>query len=362
MGSIFFTGFPGFLGAELLPRILARSPEHRAVCLVQAKFATLAHRRAEEIENAHPDLKGRIDILEGDITQPGIGLGNANGLRNSVVEIYHLAAIYDLSVRREIGMRVNVEGTRHMLEFAAECPALQRFQYVSTCYVSGTHAGVFSEEDLDKGQRFNNFYEETKFLAEVEVQKCMREGLPATIYRPAIVVGDSSTGTTQKYDGPYYIIRFLLRQPKIAILPTVGDPRKAEVNVVPRDFVMDAIVFLSGRPESKNRVYHLADPNPLRVDRMIREMGRATRRRIIRIPLPLGVAKFSLSHVPGVQWLMGIPPDALDYFVLPTRYATAQSQAALQAGGIRCPGFPEYADRLVEFVIAHPEISSAAMA
>jgi len=120
-------------------------------------------------------------------------------------------------------MKVNVEGTRHMLDFADGCSSLRRFQYVSTCYVSGRYAGIFRETDLSKGQTFNNFYEETKYLAEVEVQEQMRQGLPATIYRPAIVVGDSRTGDTQKYDGPYFAIRWLLRQPGIAIMPVVGD-------------------------------------------------------------------------------------------------------------------------------------------
>jgi thioester reductase-like protein len=221
---------------------------------------------------------------------------------------------------------------------------------------------VFSEEDLECGQSFHNFYEETKFLAEVEVRKRMLAGLPVTIYRPAIVVGDSTSGMTQKYDGPYSIIRLLLRQPRVAILPTVGDLTKTEVNVIPRDFVVDAITFLSGCPESKNQVYHLADPNPLTADQMMRELARVIGRNIIRVPVPLWAARLLLTHVPGMQYLIGIPAATLDYFVHPGRYATARTEAALKAGGIRCPRFPEYAGRLVDFVIAHPEISSAAMA
>src|SRR6185295_13240080 len=106
---------------------------------------------------------------------------------------------------REVGMRVNVDGTRHVLDFAAAQPSLERLHYVSTCYVSGRYQGVFAESDLEKGQTFNNYYEETKYLAEVEVQRRMREGLPATIYRPSVVVGDSTSGATQKYDGPYFV-------------------------------------------------------------------------------------------------------------------------------------------------------------
>jgi thioester reductase-like protein len=362
MKTLFVTGFPGFLGSELVPRIIRRAPEAKAICLVQSKFSELARQRAREIIAADPSLAGRIDIIEGDITRPGLGLPADGPLRESVAEIYHLAAVYDLSVGRDLAMRVNVEGTRHMLEFAAECSALRRFQYVSTCYVSGTHAGAFSEDDLDRGQRFHNFYEETKFLAEVEVQNRMRAGLPATIYRPAIVVGDSRTGTTQKYDGPYSIIRLLLRQPRLAIMPVVGDPNKAEVNLVPRDFVIDAIVYLSGREESIGRVFQLADPNPLTVAGLLAELARVTGRSMVRIPCPLAIAKASVAHVPGMRQLIGVPPEALDYFVHPARYSTRQTQAALSGSGIRCPRFQEYAERLVGFVVAHPEIGSAAMA
>ena len=76
----------------------------------------------------------------------------------------------------------------------------------------------------------------------------MRAGMPATIYRPSIVVGDSRTGETQKYDGPYFAMQWLLRQKRVAIMPVVGSPSDTEFNVVPRDFVIDAITWLSGAP------------------------------------------------------------------------------------------------------------------
>jgi thioester reductase-like protein len=360
--TLFVTGFPGFLGSELLPRLLERAPDARAACLVQGKFADLARRRAAEIMAANPALAKRIDILEGDIAQPALGFPGGSELHKSVFEIYHLAAVYDLGVGRELAMRVNVEGTRRVLDFAGECPSLRRFHYVSTCYVSGRHAGDFTEDDLDRGQAFHNFYEETKFLAEVEVQNRMRAGLPATTYRPSIVVGDSRTGSTQKYDGPYSVIRLLLRQPRLALMPIIGDPRKVEVNLVPRDFVLDALTYLSGRDDSRCRVFHLADPHPLTVAELVAELARATRRSAIRVPLPLGLAKMSLRRIPGMQRLIGVSPATLDYFVHPARYRSERTQAALDGSAIRCPRFSEYADRLVEFVVAHPEIGAAAMA
>ena len=361
MAKIFVTGFPGFLGSELLPRILRRNAHDDAICLVQGKFVDLARRRAEELTRAHPALRGRIELVEGDITRLGLGLRTFGELQREIREVYHLAAVYDLSVKQALAMRVNVDGTVNTLDFAAGCPHLSRFQYVSTCYVSGRYAGIFSERDLIKGQEFNNFYEETKYHAEVEVQKRMREGLPATIYRPAIVVGDSRTGATQKYDGPYFVIRWLLKQPHLAVMPMVGNPKITRVNLVPSDFLVDALSYLSGLELSAGKVYQLADPAPLTVDEMITEAGRATGRLVIRVPALQSVAKAAIDHVPGVYRLMGIPSAAIDYFVHPTHYCVEQTVRDLEGSGISCPSFPDYVDNLVRFVRSHPEISSDAM-
>src|SRR5512140_3801153 len=211
MPTLFFTGFPGFLGRELLPRVLERRGDAEAVCLVQEKYAPAARVAADELARAHPHTAGRVRLVAGDITRSDLGIAQRS-LAGEVVEIHHLAAVYDLGVARELALRVNVDGTRHVLDLAERCPRLERVHHVSTCYVSGRHPGVFTEDALELGQTFHNHYEETKYLAEVDVRSRMRAGLSATIYRPAIAAGDSATGVTQKYDGPYFIIQWLLRQ------------------------------------------------------------------------------------------------------------------------------------------------------
>lgn len=361
MPAIFFTGFPGFLGVELLPRVLARAPDHQAICLVQPKFAQLARRRAAELEARVPGVEARIRIVEGDITQPGLGLREPIA-PGEITEIFHLAAVYDLSVPRDVALRVNVGGTRHVLDLAERCTALRRVQYVSTCYVSGRFDGVFRESDLERGQRFNNFYEETKYLAELELQRRMRESLPATVYRPAVVVGDSRTGATQKYDGPYFVIQWLLRQPRLAVMPVIGDPRAHSLNVVPRDFIVDAIGHLSGIEASAGRVYQLADPDPPDIATMLDVLGAATGRRLVRVPLPRRLAKTAIDRVPGVYPLLRIPSSAIDYFVHPARYDTRNATRDLRPAGIEVPRFADYAARLVEFAREHSEFDAAAMA
>jgi nucleoside-diphosphate-sugar epimerase len=363
MAKLFFTGFPGFLGSELVPRILLRSPGDEAVCLVQPKFMALARQRAREIEAREPLCAGRIHLAEGDITRPGLGLTqDAAALQRETAEVFHLAAVYDLSVRRSVGMKVNVEGTRNMLDFAEGCAGLRRFQYVSTCYVSGRYAGIFRETDLSKGQRFNNFYEETKYLAEVEVQERMKRGLPATIYRPAIVVGDSRTGDTQKYDGPYFAIRWLLKQPGVAVMPVVGDATRCRLNLVPRDFVIGAITYLSGQEKAVGKVYQLADPDPLTIDEVLTAVARATGRLMIRVPLSVGIAKAAIDWVPGVYRLMKIPSSAIDYFVHPTFYDAVNTLTDLAGTDLQAPPLRSYLPTLVSFMRIHPELSSEAMA
>ncbi len=359
MSTILFTGFPGFLGSELLPRLLRRKPHDVALCLVQAKFATLARQRAQQIAAFDRSLVGRIEIVEGDITAGGLGIDGSAA--NRITEIFHLAAVYDLSVARELGMRINVDGTRNMLEFAAKCPDLRRFHYISTCYVSGHYRGLFTEADLAKGQQFNNFYEETKYLAEVEIQDAMRRGMPITIYRPSVVVGDSRTGATQKFDGPYFVVQWLLRQPRIAMLPVVGRPRNYRFNMVPRDFVIDAIDHLSSLEESRGKVYQLADPSPLTVHETIEVIARACHRRVIRIPTTKAMAKTAIERLPGVYRLMRIPAPAVDYFVHPTSYDTTNASGDLAPAGISVPRLESYVGRLIDFMRAHPEIGSSAM-
>jgi thioester reductase-like protein len=191
--TILMTGFPGFLGGALLPRLLARTDD-TAVCVVQPKYAALAEERVARLETEQPSMAGRIRLVPGDITLPQLGLEDPAGLAADVTELWHLAAVYDLAVARDLAMRVNVEGTRYVLDVAARCPRLERFHYFSTCYVSGRYAGPFGEDDLEVGARFNNSYEETKHLAESTVRARMAEGLPATIYRPSIVLGEAGRG------------------------------------------------------------------------------------------------------------------------------------------------------------------------
>jgi thioester reductase-like protein len=362
MTGLLMTGFPGFLASALLPRLLARHPELRAVCLVQPHHLQDARQRVAALGVEAPGAAGRVELVAGDVTAGDLALDPvARAALEDVTEVWHLAAVYDLAVPVEVARRVNVDGTAHVLALCRSLPGLERLHHVSTCYVSGAYAGEFPEDGLDEGQPLRNHYEETKFEAEMLVRKAMVAGLPATIYRPGIVVGDSVTGATQKYDGPYFLANLVRKLPVVAVVPRVGDPDRVRMGLAPRDFVVDAIDALSAVPRSLGRTYALTDPEPPTVREVVDTFAAYFGKRVVWLPLPPGPTRILVDRVPGVEWLLGLPAESVDYFASPTTHSTTNATRDLAGTGVECPRFSAYARRLLDFMVEHPEIDSAAM-
>ena len=279
-GLTLVTGFPGFIGRRLVRELLASDPEARVVALVEQRMLEVGRSVAADID------AGRIEVLEGDIASHRLGLGEADyeRLGSELRHVFHLAAIYNLAVPFEIAQRVNVEGTGNVLDLCIAAKKLERLAYVSTAYVAGMRTGVVYEHELVMGQSFKNHYESTKFQAEVWVRELM-DRVPTTILRPAIVVGDSRTGETEKFDGPYYILRAIARARALGrSLPQFGRS-DAAFNVVPVDYVVAAIAAAAVDPATLGETLHLVDPDPLSARELVgllsREYaGRAPRGRV----------------------------------------------------------------------------------
>ena len=256
MKTYFITGYPGFIGKRLVAHIAKADPEGRIFLLVQPKFVKEAQHYVSKLEGAP------IEIFSGDIVDMHLGLSGDEYRRlcDSVTDIFHLAAISYLGMPRETAQRVNVGGTRNMLELARDAKHLNRFNHFSTAYVSGDRVGVIAEDELDVGQGFRNAYEETKFEAEKLVQRASAT-LPVTVYRPATVVGDSRTGEIDRFDGPYYLGMVLVLSPLVVPLPLPGNG-VAPLNVVPVDYVVNAVWSLSRNPAAKGRTVPPGRPQP----------------------------------------------------------------------------------------------------
>jgi thioester reductase-like protein len=348
-GLVFFTGFPGFIGGRLVARILADDPEVRVAALVEPKMAGPARESANKIPGGE-----RIEILQGDITDRRLGLSREDydRLVGEVTVAHHLAAIYNLSVPEELAQKVNVEGTGNVLDLCARCEKLERLNYVSTAYVAGKRKGVVYEHELNLGQDHKNHYERTKYLAEIWVREYLHK-VPTTVYRPAIVVGDSKTGETVKFDGPYYMLRSIART---GSLPLAQYGRSgAPFNVVPVDFIVDAIATLSHDETAIGETLHLVDPEPITAAELFCSLAREYAHREPKFRVPPKLVQRSLK-IPAVRkQFSGAPPESIEYLNHPVRYDARRATDLLARHDLRCPRFEEYVSTLVKFFREHED-------
>ena len=228
---------------------------------------------------------------------------------------------------------------------------LERLNYVSTAYVAGVRKGVVYEHELALGQAFKNHYESTKFQAEVWVRDAMDE-VPTTIYRPAIVVGDSRTGETQKFDGPYYMLRadLALRGARLPI-PQFGRSA-APFNVVPVDFVVDALVAGSRAPTRVGETLHLVDPEPVTASELLTTAAREYAGREPSYRLPSALVERRCGSSPCAICSRAPRASRSAYLNHPVRFDTRRAERC-STQGLRCPRFDEYVGAMVPFFREH---------
>jgi nucleoside-diphosphate-sugar epimerase len=342
-GTYFITGFPGFIGKRLVEHVAQEDPEGRIFLLVQPKFFKDAQRYVAKLSGAP------IEILTGDIVDMHLGLSGDEyqRLTDEVTDIFHLAAISYLGVAKETAWRVNVDGTRNVLELAQDCGKLRRFNHFSTCYVSGDRVGVIAEDELERGQTFRNVYEESKYQAERLVRRASRS-LPVSIYRPSSVVGDSRTGEIDRFDGPYYLGILLVMSPLVMPLPLPGNG-VAPLNVVPVDFVVRAVWAIGRDPRGVGRTFHLVDPNPMSARRVYEMIAEKANKKLPKFTLSARAADLML-RLPVLERLARPQRAAIGYVNHLAIYNCYNTLELLDGTGIRCPPLSTYLDKLVAFV------------
>lgn len=227
------------------------------------------------------------------------------------------------------------------------------FCYISTCYVAGKRGGLIYESDLAHDKGFRNAYEETKHFAEIEVER-LKDKLPLTIYRPSVVCGDSKTGETAKYDGIYYLIKCLLRFPKVFRLVNIGN-EKVSLNLVPVDFLTESMTKLAKDERAVGKTIALADPNPFTTREIYDLIAEAIiNKKSAIVPPPKLVETFLNSPISPL--LTGFPHSNVPYLFTPQTYDTSIADELLSAHGVRCPSFHSYVAKLIAFVEKHPKL------
>ena len=332
--SVLLTGATGFLGMETLVRLLDQ-PDTEIVALVRAADREAAARRiatvlAQLYENPPAGAAERILALPGDVSLPELGLSPADRrtLVAATTHVVHCAASISFDLPLDEARTINTEGTARLLSLAGELTDLRRFVHVSTAYVGGRHDGVFGEDDLDVGQVFRNSYEQSKFEAELKV---MASDLPLVTARPSIVVGDRYSGWTPAFNVIYWPLRAFAR----GMLDEVPANPDGVVDVVPVDYVADALVHLLGQDQPTGAVNLVAGRHAVTNAQLIELACRSFGRKAPRINNDAAMIAEASAYLP--------------YFDVATRFDDRRARSALEPAGIATDDFEAYFPAIIDY-------------
>ena len=339
------TGFPAFTARRMIAKLLAAEPETKLFVLARDKFAPDADALLDSLHAGD-----RAEVLVGDVCDMDLGLSSLEyrALSRELTWIHHLAGIYFMGIDEHTMRRVNVAGTRSVLDLARDAGRLERLVHWSTTTVSGNREGTVYEEDLETGQKFHNGYERTKYEAEKLVRGAMRQ-LPVTVLRPSIIVGDSKTGEIDRLDGPYYLMVLIATNASGLRLPILGRG-DAPLHLVPIDYVIEAAWQVAHSQGAAGKTFHLVDPQPMSARDVFEGVAEHAKTEKPRGHIPRPLAR-AVLRTPGLARLGRGPLTFLDMIEQTVHYDQTNTAQALAGTTIRCPALADYLPVLVRHVL-----------
>jgi thioester reductase-like protein len=330
----------------MVEHLLENEPKTLVYAIVKLGYARECEAALAALPKAWRD---RVVPFEGDAAAMDLGLSGSEYRRmaNELDRIHHVAQVTYPGVSRGMAELVNIGATREVIELGSMCQHLKSIVVHSSAMVSGNREGLVREDELAMGQSFRTPVEETLARAE----RCLRSAmsrLPIIVIRPTLVIGDSSTGEVDRFDGPYLLILLIVSSPQDlpVPLPTRGD---ALLHMVPIDYVVRAAHHIGREPSAIGKTFHLADPRPLTVRRVFELVAESGGKRLPGGFIPSRITKALLS-TPGLNVVAKSPRAFIDLLATPVRYDTHNSDQLLRDTDIICPPFETYVDSLVSYV------------
>ena len=344
------TGFPGFIATQIIGELFRQKKAEKVFAVILPSQINVAAKTIIELKKDFAGID--IHLIEGDITLPDLGMTEEeiHTIREQVNMVWHLAAIYDLAVPKEAAWKVNVVGTQMVNDFVQTIPRIERYMYFSTAYVAGTREGLLKENELIRPESFKNYYEETKYEAELLVER-LKKVIPITIIRPGIVRGHSLTGATIKFDGPYFFINMIDTLRKLPVIPYIGRSTSF-INVVPIDFIIQSAVYCSESDMASGITLHLTDPDPHPVEEVYRHMVKQVSGKFPKGRIPLSAAKLGLK-LKLVRKALRVEKETLDYLTWNAEFDTSAADQILKDSGIKCADFIKTLPCMVAFYELH---------
>ena len=351
------TGATGFIGRRFVKKLLARADAE-----VYAVVREQSREKWDAMQSCFDHAGNRLHAVSGDLVDPGLGLSDEDRAALAAIDhVVHLGAIYDLVANADDQITANVDGTRHALDAAVLLKA-GCFHHVSSVAVAGRYDGIFREDMFHEAAGLDHAYFRSKHDAEALVRD--QSAIPYRIYRPSVVVGDSRTGEMDKVDGPYYLFKFIqkVRRALPPWMPAIGI-EGGRWNVVPVNFVVDALDALVHQPGRDGGCFHLTDPNPLRIGELIDVFARAAHAPplVMRINTRMFgfIPPYVLKGIVGLPPIrrainvilkdLGLPRELFGFINYPTRFDCRETLAALEGTGIECPPLDTYATALWDY-------------